>query len=101
MRPRTLCLFLFASALLGQGRYAISTLSGGGSTLDGYTGDGGPAAQARLNKPGGLALGRNGDLYIADTWNHAVRLVEASSGRIRTIAGRGVPGFDGDGRTAT
>jgi hypothetical protein len=49
---------LFTAAFLnGQTAYTISTLAGGMSTLNGYTGDGGPATQARLNRPGGLALG--------------------------------------------
>lgn len=99
MSLRPLWLVVFASALLGQGTYTITTLTGAGSTLDGYTGDGGPATQARLNKPGGLALRRDGDLYIADTGNQVVRVVDAS-GRIRTIAGNGAQGYGGDGGPA-
>jgi sugar lactone lactonase YvrE len=97
---RTLGLLLFSSFLNGQVGYTISTVAGGGSTLTGYTGDGGPAIQARLNKPGGLALGPNGEVYISDTWNHAVRVVDAT-GKIRTIAGSGAEGFGGDGGPAT
>ncbi len=58
------------------------------------------AIHARLNRPGGLALGRHGELYISDTWNNAVRLVDAT-GKIRTIAGTGAEGFGGDGGPAT
>jgi sugar lactone lactonase YvrE len=97
---RTPAVFLLASFLNGQIPYTISTLAGGESTLNGYTGDGGPAIQARLNKPGGLALGSHGELYISDTWNQAVRLVDAT-GEIRTIAGTGAGGFGGDGGPAT
>jgi sugar lactone lactonase YvrE len=96
---RTLGLLLFAAFLSGQGQYTISTLAGGASTLNGYTGDGGPAIQARLNKPGGLAPGSHGKLYISDTWNQAVRLVDPT-GKIRTIAGTGAEGFGGDGGPA-
>lgn len=96
----TVGFFFFASFLNGQSEYVISTLAGGGSTLSGYTGDGGPAIQARLNKPGGVALGPHGELYISDTWNHAVRLVDAA-GKIRTVAGIGAEGFAGDGGPAT
>jgi sugar lactone lactonase YvrE len=64
-----------------------------------YGGDGGPATAARLNVPGALALDRDGNLYIADLRNHAVRKVGAD-GVIRTVAGTGKPGFDGDGGPA-
>jgi DNA-binding beta-propeller fold protein YncE len=83
-----------------QQNYIISTLSGAGSTLDGYSGDGGPAILARLTKPGGLALGPRNSLYISDTGNHVVRAID-SSGRIRTVAGIGDQGFGGDGGPAT
>jgi sugar lactone lactonase YvrE len=93
-------LFLLASFLASQVPYTISTLAGDRATLNGYTGDGGLAIQARLNKPGGLALGSHGELYISDTWNQAIRLVDAT-GIIRTIAGTGAEGFGGDGGPAT
>ncbi len=80
--------------------YTISTLAGDRATLNGYTGDGGLAVQARLNKPEGLALGLHGDLYISDTGNQAIRVVDAA-GEIRTIAGTGAEGFGGDGGPAT
>ncbi len=97
---RTTGLVIFASLVCGQGTYTISTLAGAGSTLNGYSGDGGLATQARLNQPSGLALGRNGELYISDTWNQAVRMVDPS-GKIRTIAGTGAEGFAGDSGLAT
>ena len=97
---RKIGLVFLASFLNGQNQYTLSTLAGGGSVLTGYSGDGGPAIQARLNKPGGLTLGPHGDLYISDTWNNAVRLVDAT-GKIRTIAGTGAEGFGGDGGPAT
>jgi len=52
-----------------------------------YGGDGGPATEAFLNKPGGLALDSTGNLFIADTGNRRVRLVSAHTGRITTVVG--------------
>jgi hypothetical protein len=56
-----------------------------GSGLRGYSGDGGPAVAAKLDRPLSLASSSRG-LLIADTWNHAVRLV-APDGTISTVAG--------------
>ncbi len=64
-------------------------------------GDGGPAIQARLNSPLGVAFDANGNLYIADTANNVVRKVTAGDGKINTIAGDGHPGVSGDGGPAT
>jgi DNA-binding beta-propeller fold protein YncE len=65
----------------------------------GYSGDG-PAATAALAWPFGVAIDRAGSLFIADTYNHCVRRVDAA-GMLSTIAGRcGMKGFDGDGAQA-
>jgi sugar lactone lactonase YvrE len=85
--------------LYAQGTYTISTLSGANSTLDGYSGDGGPATKARLNRPSGLAIGPRNVLYISDRWNQVIRAID-SSGRISTVAGNGAQGFGGDGGPA-
>ena len=53
-----------------------------------------------LNYAAAAALDSAGNLYIADTINHRIRLVEASTGIIYTIAGDGVSGFSGDGGPA-
>lgn len=66
---------------------AASRVAGTGAA--GFAGDGGPATKAELNAPAGLALDRYGDLYIADQGNNRVRRVDAKTGRIETIAGRG------------
>lgn len=55
----------------------------------GYSGDGGPATDAMLNRPQGVAVGPDGSLYIADTGNNRIRKVEKSSGKISTFAGTG------------
>ncbi len=66
----------------------------------GFSGDGGPARDATLNYAESVALDLNGNLYIADTINHRIRRVDASTGLIYTIAGNGVNGFSGDGGPA-
>ncbi|MCD1259429.1 S-layer homology domain-containing protein [Paenibacillus athensensis] len=76
----------------------ISTVAGTG--VGGYDGDGGQATTKQLNGPSGLALDSSGNLYIADTYNHRVRMVNAS-GTISTVAGTGSNGFSGDGNAAT
>ena len=76
----------------------ITTVAGNGN--ESFGGDGGPATSAALFNPSGVAFDRNGNFYIADTGNHRVRMVEASSGRISTVAGTGVRNFTGDGGPA-
>jgi sugar lactone lactonase YvrE len=76
----------------------ITTVAGTGS--GGFSGDGGPATSARLNKPRNLAFDAAGNLYIADDENHRVRRV-SPSGVISTVAGSGSAGFSGDGGPAT
>jgi sugar lactone lactonase YvrE len=56
-----------------------------------YSGDGGPATAAQLDRPFGIAVDRAGNLFIADTYNHRIRRV-TPDGIITTIAGNGEPG---------
>jgi hypothetical protein len=72
-----------------------------GTGEPGYTGDGGPATEARLNQPFHCCLDGAAHLYVADTLNHCIRRVDAQSGVITTVAGRGDPGYSGDGGPAT
>ena len=76
----------------------ISTLAGTGSPGSG--GDGGPASQAQVAYPAAVAVGPAGDLYVADSRNHRIRRV-SPEGVISTLAGTGVPGYGGDGGTAS
>lgn len=76
----------------------ITTLAGTGE--EGYSGDGGPAADAALNYPTALALDTAGNLYVADSLNHVIRRI-ATDGTISTVAGTGVAGLSGDGGPAT
>ena len=76
----------------------ISTVAGNGQYNS--SGDGGPATEAALAEPSGLALDSDGNLYIADTANNRIRRVDAVTGLIATLAGDGDPGFAGDGGPA-
>jgi uncharacterized protein (TIGR03437 family) len=76
----------------------ISTFAGNGTFS--YSGDGGPAIQAQLNTPQGVAADAAGNLYIADTLNNVVRKV-SPNGTISNYAGNGGAGNSGDGSAAT
>lgn len=85
----------------------IVTVAGRGgcpSLTDCFSGDGGPATQAQLHRPTGIAVGPDGTLYLADELNHRIRRV-APDGTIMTIAGTGQTcdpcADDGDGGPAT
>jgi uncharacterized protein (TIGR03437 family) len=65
----------------------VTTIAGTGS--GGSTGDGGPATKATLFYPGGIALDKAGNVYIADTTNNRVRKVNSATGIITTFAGNG------------
>ena len=74
----------------------ITTVAGCGEA--GYSGDGGPATQATMREPYSLQVDRNnGDIYIVDRLNAAVRKVDAATGIITTVAGTGEEGYSGDG----
>jgi hypothetical protein len=87
----------------------ITTVAGSGATgigNGGFSGDGGPAIDALLDYPIGVAVDQMGNLYIADSNNHRIRKVIATTGVITTVAGSGPVGagnggFSGDGGPAT
>ena len=68
----------------------IATIAGSGG--DGFSGDGDLAIRAQLNRPSAVAAASNGDIYIADTLNYRIRMIDHTTGFIHTIAGTGVPG---------
>jgi uncharacterized protein (TIGR03437 family) len=76
----------------------ISTVAGT-SGSGGYSGDGKAATSAQLLAPSGVAVDSSGNIYIADTGNHVIRMV-STSGTISTIAGTNTGGYAGDGGPA-
>eukprot|EP00798_Chlamydomonas_sp_ICE-L_P029837 gene29837-17939_t len=72
-----------------------------GTQNPGYSGDGGPANTAQLNFPQDVILSQSGDMYIADTHNHAIRKVNLITNIISTVAGGKGAGYTGDGGLAT
>jgi len=77
----------------------ISTIAGTG--VSGATGDGGPAITAELDTPQSIAVDHLGNVYIADYNNAKIRMINASTGIITTIAGTGAIGYSGDDGPAT
>jgi hypothetical protein len=75
----------------------ITTVAG--NTTFGFQGDGNVATQAELTDVHGIALDKSGNLYIADTSNHRIRMV-VPGGNINTIVGVGTIGYTGDGGQA-
>lgn len=76
----------------------ISTFAG--TTVGGYSGDGGPATAAKLNYPYSVIADATGNVYIADRLNNRIRKVDLS-GTITTVVGTGTTGYTGDGGPAT
>jgi uncharacterized protein (TIGR03437 family) len=76
----------------------IHTVAGRGSPGNG--GDGGLATDADLNQPQGVAVDTTGNIFISDSGNNRIRWVSAADMRINALAGRGVPGYAGDGGVA-
>ncbi|MDX8376436.1 MAG: Ig-like domain-containing protein, partial [Mariprofundales bacterium] len=83
----------------------ITTIAGNGTS--GYAGDTGLATSAALSSPQGITIDEYGNIYIADTGNVKVRMVDAITGIITTVAGNGIQDgygngtFSGDGKLAT
>jgi len=90
-----LSFLLLAVPAWSQG--VITTFAGNGTA--GYSGDGGPAAQAMINRVVGLAADSAGNIYLAEENNSRVRKVDRN-GVITTFAGTGAEGFSGDGGPA-
>ncbi|MDE1163329.1 MAG: Ig-like domain repeat protein [Acidobacteriaceae bacterium] len=79
---------------VAAGTGVITTIAG--TSVSGYSGDGGKATAAQLASPWGIALGSDGSLYVADLTNNRIRKIDPS-GVITTVAGNGNRTFDGDG----
>lgn len=82
----------------------VTTVAGNGAgSVTGFgtfSGDDGPAVDASLNFPSGVAIGPGGKIYIADRNNNRIRVLDPS-GNITTLAGNGTSGFGGDGGPAS
>ena len=74
----------------------VTTVLGGLGVHDGEV-----ATAAFINGPGGLAVGPNGHLYVADVWNQRIRMIDMDAGVISTIAGNGARAYGGDNGPAT
>lgn len=68
-----------------------------GTGKKGLTGNGGPAKEATLSGPKGIAIDGAGNAWLADCESHTIRMVEAATGNIHLIAGNGQKGNGGDG----
>jgi len=78
----------------------ISTIAGN-NALIGFSGDGGPATNAALWHPADVGVDSSGNVYFVDQDNSVVRKVNATTGKITTVAGNDTAGFSGDGGPAT
>ena len=77
----------------------VSTIAGTGES--GYSGDGGLATSAQLDKPTNISVDLAGNVYLVDENNHCVRKIDKQTGLITTLAGDGTAGYSGDGSLAT
>ena len=90
-----------AIRLIKKSTGIISTFAGAlHYATAGSSGDGGPATRAILNRPNDIAVDYYGNVFIADSGNAVVRLVQKSSGTISTYAGTYTAGYSGDGGPA-
>src|SRR5207237_4843277 len=76
----------------------LVVIAGNGTAA--FSGDNGPAINAQLSSPRAVAVDRSGNVFIAVTFNHRVRMLD-TSGLITTIAGTGTAGFRGDNGPAS
>jgi hypothetical protein len=81
----------------------LHALAGSGNTgSTGFSGDGGPGAHTPSSlRPYGVKVAPNGNVHIADLNNRRIRMVDAATGIISTVAGNGLDAYEGDGMPAT
>ena len=77
----------------------ITTIAGTGTA--GYSGDGGAATSALINAPTSIALDASGNVYVSTYGDSRVRMIDAVTKNISTVAGNGTAGYAGDGGAAT
>jgi len=89
-----------------DGSYLLAEIADGkgvrlaGRAEKGFSGDGGLATNATFDLPGFLTSDENGDIFIADYFNHRIRRIDAESGVVSTVAGDGAVQSSGDGGPA-
>jgi trimeric autotransporter adhesin len=89
-----------------DGSYLLAELTDGkavrvaGRAEKGFSGDGGPATNAKFDLPGFLTGDAEGDIFIADYFNHRIRRIDAQTGIVTTVAGNGAAQSSGDGGPA-
>jgi sugar lactone lactonase YvrE len=76
----------------------IATIAGTGTS--GYSGDNGPATNARVSYPNSICLDSAGNIYFSERGNNVIRKINAATGTISTVAGSNVQGYSGDGASA-
>jgi sugar lactone lactonase YvrE len=72
----------------------ITTIAGNGSIT--YGGDGNSALAVGLDNPSSVAIDSAGNIYVTDTYNNAIRVINAETGIITTVAGNGTAAYSGD-----
>ncbi len=92
-------LIFTCACLISQAQVNIITTIAGKDTF-GYSGDGGPATNAKLKAPYGICSDKSGNIYVADAFNNRIRYINITTAIITTIAGKGTPGYSGDGGLA-
>jgi len=97
MRLLPAALLFFCVHPLRAGEWTVSTVAGTG--VQGFSGDGGPATEARIDNPFGLTRGPDGALWFCEYTGQRIRKIDPD-GTIRTVAGTGATGYSGDGGPA-
>lgn len=95
-----IALALSSASINAQVPYGDVDTSAGTGTA-GFSGDGGDARLANLNRPEGQDVDAAGNVYVADRQNNRIRRISLTSGVITTVAGNGTLGYAGDGGPAT
>lgn len=68
-----------------------------GTGKKGFSGNGGPAKEAELNGPKGIAVDKDGNIWLADTDSHSIRMIDIKTGNLELVAGTGESGDGPDG----
>ena len=93
--PIFVAVSLFSYTIASAAPGDITTIAGQGT--DSSSGDGGPATDAELYFPQGIAVDRDGHVYVSELFGHRIRKIDAGTGIITTAVGTGLAGFNGDG----